>query len=129
MPWTFEITTGKFYSPTGEVVSTGYAGGNCGKNPEGRNNPAMCSVKNIGPLPEGLYAMGEPVEHSHLGPFAIPLTPDPANEMFGRGDFFLHGDTTPSGNASEGCIIMPRTTRNAAHSSPDQKIQVRAYGV
>lgn len=124
MPWTFEISTGNFFDPSGKFLSKGYAGGNCGKNPEGRNNPDMCNVHDIGPLPEGLYTMGEPVEHSHLGPFAIPLTPDAANEMFGRGDFYVHGDTTPSGNASKGCIVQPRATRNAAHASPDQRIQV-----
>ena len=121
---TFEISTGNFYNPTGAFVSKAYAGGNCGKNPEGRNNAAMCSVKNIGPLPEGLYTMGAPVEHSHLGPFAIPLTPDPTNEMHGRGDFYVHGDTTPSGNASEGCIILPRAVREALHASPDTRIRV-----
>lgn len=121
---TFEISTGNWYDPAGAFVSKGYAGGNCGKNPEGRNNPAMCSVKNIGPLPEGMYTLGEPVEHSHLGPFAIPLKPDADNEMHGRGDFYVHGDTTPSGNASMGCIIQPRATRNAAHASPDQRLRV-----
>lgn len=126
MPWTFEITTSKFYDPSGAVVSVGYAGGNCGKNPEGRNNAAMCSVKNIGPLPEGLYTLGIPVDHSRLGAFAIPLIPDSSNEMYGRGDFYMHGDTVPSGNASEGCIILPRSTREAAHASSDQRIQVKA---
>ena len=125
MPWTFEITTGKFYDPSGKVVSVGYAGGDCGKHPEGRNNAAMCSVHDIGPLPEGLYTMGEPVGHSQLGPFAIPLTPDPANEMYGRRGFYLHGDKIGApGAASDGCIVQPRETREAAHASPDQQIRV-----
>jgi hypothetical protein len=122
--WTFAITTGSFYDPNGRFVSKGYAGGNCGKNPEGIDNPDMEGVKNIGPLPEGFYTFGVPVEHSQLGAFAIPLIPDAANDMKGRGGFFLHGDTTPPGKASEGCIVQPRPTRDAAHVSPDQRLQV-----
>jgi len=36
--WVFEITTGNMYDSNGKLVSKGYAGGNCGKNPEGINN-------------------------------------------------------------------------------------------
>ena len=114
------------FDPAGVFKAKGYAGGNEGKNPEGVNNSAMCNVPDVGPLPPGLYTMGTPVEHSHLGAFAIPLTPDPANEMYGRKDFYCHGDTTPSGNASEGCVILPRDIREMMHTSSDQKIQVVA---
>ncbi len=126
MPWVYESSTGKMFDPAGNFVSRGYAGGNEGKNPEGINNPAMQCVKNIGPLPVGFYTFGAPVLKSHLGPFAIPLIPDTTNKMCGRGDFYCHGDTTPSGNASEGCIIMPRAIRNAMWASPDHRIQVVA---
>lgn len=127
MPWTFEIRTGKFYNPSGAVVSTGYSGGNVGKNPEGVNNPDDEGLKNIGPLPEGLYACGEPVAHSQLGVFAIPLHPDPNNDMKGRSGFYLHGDLAGKYEAaSEGCIIQPRPTRNAVWASSDHQIQVVA---
>jgi hypothetical protein len=123
MSYTYEQSTGNMIDPAGSVVATGYAGGNCGQNPEGKNNPEMQGVKSIGPLPEGWYDLGEPVEHSHLGAYAIPLIPDPANDMLGRGDFYLHGDTTPSGNASEGCIIMPRAIRESVKAS-GERLQV-----
>jgi hypothetical protein len=126
MAWTFEIRTGKFYDPDGKFVSKGYAGGNCGKNPEGIDNPDDEGLKNIGPLPEGLYTFGTPIPQSHLGKFAIPLIPDAANDMKGRSAFFLHGDTTPPGKASEGCIIQPRTTRDAAWASSDHQLRVVA---
>jgi len=123
--WQFEITTGKMHEPSGAVVDIGYAGGNQGRNPEGVNNPADESLKDIGPLPEGTYTFGEPVEHSKLGPFAIPLIPDPSNDMHGRGDFYCHGDTASlDHSASEGCIIMSRKTRDAMWSSDDHTIQV-----
>jgi hypothetical protein len=124
--WKFVIKTGEMFDPSGKKVWTGYAGGNCGHNPEGRNNPLMVSVHNIGPLPPGLYTLGEVVLQSHLGPYAIPLIPDPQNVMFGRKDFYCHGDTTPSGNASEGCIIMPRFVREVMYEGHVRTIQVVA---
>jgi hypothetical protein len=123
--WVYEQNTGKLISPDNELVATGYAGGNEGKNHEGVNNHDMQGVKFVGPLPCGIYTFGEPVEHSHLGPFAIPLIPDPDNEMFGRGGFFCHGDTIPSGNASEGCIIMGRSVREAMWASADHTLSVQ----
>jgi hypothetical protein len=124
MSWTYEQSTGRLYSPDGAHVATGYAGGNCGKNPEGVNNHQLQSVPHIGPLPVGIYVAGDVVQQSHLGPFAIPLIPAASNEMFGRSGFFMHGDTTPSGNASEGCIIMPRAVRNEFYESGDVQITV-----
>jgi hypothetical protein len=124
MMWTYVVDTGYLYDPDGVSVAAGYAGGNCGKNPEGKNNPDMQDRKSIGPLPCGFYTFGQPVLQSHLGPFAIPLIPYPDNEMFGRGGFYIHGDTTPGGNASEGCIILPRLIRNQLWNSTDHKLEV-----
>ena len=121
--WTFEQKTGRLLH-NGQLIATGYAGGNCGKNPEGINNPDMQSVHNIGPLPQGKYTFGVPVSQSHLGPYAIPLSPDPNNQMFGRSGFFCHGDTAIPRQASEGCIIMPRAIRNVIGASPDKDLEV-----
>jgi hypothetical protein len=110
-PYTFEITTGTLFDENMAFVAKGYSGGNCGKNPEGVNNPADEGLKDIGPAPEGLYTHGMLIAHSHLGPNAIQLIPDPSNDMKGRSDLYMHGDTTPAGNASEGCIIMPLSAR------------------
>ena len=123
--WKYDQTTGYLFSDLGVKVATGYAGGNFGKNPEGKNNHEMQGVKKIGPIPVGVYTMGTPALESHLGPFAIPLVPDSGNEMFGRSGFFMHGDTTPSGNASEGCIIMPKAVRQSCWASGDHKLEVQ----
>jgi hypothetical protein len=122
--WKFQQSTGGLFGPEGTLMATGYAGGNLGRNPEGKNNPHMQFIKNVGPLPQGRYSLGEPVEHATLGPFAIPLIPDPANNMGGRGDFYCHGDTTPPGNASEGCIVMPRSVRDLMWASDDHQLEV-----
>lgn len=124
MTWTYEQSTGNLLDPNGSQIATGYAGGNCGKNPEGKNNPDMQNVQCIGPLPQGMYSVNAPIDGTHLGPFAMPLVPDADNQMFGRGRFYMHGDTTPSGNASEGCIIMPRAIREKVWVSEDHQIWV-----
>lgn len=102
--YTFKISTGELLNNDGSLLTKAYAGGNCGKNPEGVNNPDMVNVPCIGPLPPGIYTFGEPVYNSHLGPTAIPLIPDKDNEMYDRSGFYIHWDTKVSGNASEGCI-------------------------
>lgn len=125
MSWTYKQSTGELRDSSGKLVATGYAGGNCGKAPEGKNNPDMQCVVKTGPLPRGLYTFGAPVMQSHLGPFAIPLKPDQQNEMFGRSAFFMHGDRTSApGSASEGCIIMPRSVREECWNSKDHTLTV-----
>lgn len=125
MTWIYEQATGRLMDPSGAIAATGYAGGNCGKNPEGKNNPAMQDCKAIGPLPVGRYTLSTPQLQSHLGPFAIPLIPAPGNEMFGRSGFFVHGDSIEHpGAASEGCIIVPRTVRGAMWESNDHSLEV-----
>jgi hypothetical protein len=109
------------------VVGTGYAGGNLGKNPEGRNNPAMQGVKDIGPLPQGVYTIGHPQNPvTHLGPYAMPLAPDLTNNMLGRGDFLIHADTAIPGDASEGCIVLGPAIRQhiANNLATDNRITV-----
>jgi hypothetical protein len=125
MAWTFNNGTGELLDPTKTVSVHGYAGGDKGSHKEGINNPAMQYVKDIGPLPVGWYTFGTPVEGSHLGPKAIPLTPDETNDMRGRGDFFCHGDHIGApGTASDGCMIFNFLTRSAIAQSTDKRLQV-----
>jgi hypothetical protein len=125
MPWLFDQNSGRLYNPSGLHHATGYAGGNEGKNPEGVNNHAAEAMKSIGPLPCGLYVMQEPVPQSKLGPYAIPLLPATSNKMFGRGDFYCHGDTPAMNHsASEGCIIMPNAIRHEMWESGDHQVMV-----
>lgn len=127
MTWIYSQSSGKLFDPSGARVATGYAGGNCGKNPEGVNNHDMQGVKSIGPLPCGTYTFCEPVLQSHLGPFAIPLIPDPSNDMMDRGGFFCHGDKIGEfQSASEGCMIFARAIRESMWASDDHQLQVVA---
>jgi len=123
--WIYQQSTGKIWNCQGEFVARGYAGGAGGRRPEAVNNADMQKEKGVGPLPRGQYMIGDPVEHSHLGPFALPLTPSPKNDMFGRDGFFMHGDNFHGNNsASDGCIIMPRNIREMAYNSDDRLVVV-----
>lgn len=125
MSWTYEIVTGLLYEPQGNALEPpGYAG-----HGEGLNNPLMCNVEDVGPLPCGWYTVGEPISDPHVGEFALPLTPDPLNAMFGRADFYCHGDSIahPGGHlASDGCIVQPKPNRVSLATSTDKRLQVVA---
>ena len=69
--------------------------------------------------------IGPAQEHPNLGPVAMPLTPDPGNEMHGRSDFWIHGDNPDMNQtASQGCIIMSRPTREAIAASECRELVV-----
>jgi hypothetical protein len=119
--WTFVQSNGQLLNSTATLVGIGYAG-----NGAGKNNPAMQNVHNVGPLPVGIYGVGAPVNHTHLGPNAIPLIPDPANEMFGRSEFYCHAERIqpPPGLASDGCIVMEPESVRMWLAASGEKLQV-----
>ena len=115
-------------------LATGYAGAD-----EGKNNPAMQDVKNVGPLPRGRYTISGPecvgtafpcpdchgaTAHRH-GPDVLRLHPVEGNEMFGRAGFLIHGSNA-AGTASEGCICIGRTFRQQVTSEGYTEIEVVA---
>ena len=127
--WTYEQSTGRIFDDSGSYITTGYAGGNCGANPEGVNSPECEPTPKVGPLPAGIYYALAPEDSSELGPFAIPLSPAEGNVMYGRGGFFMHGDNKElNKSASEGCIIMPRSVREQFASSKCNLQVVAAIG-
>jgi type VI secretion system (T6SS) effector TldE1-like protein len=118
--WIYAQRSGAL-SHNGLIIARGYAG-----HGKGFNNPALQHVPFVGPLPRGLYTIGSPIErHPRLGYYVLPLTPDASNQMFGRGDFFIHGDAEEHpGNASEGCIVQEQAPRKAVAASGDHRLQV-----
>jgi len=67
----------------------------------------------------------EPFNSPTHGPYAMHLTPDPTNMMYGRSEFMMHGNSLEHpGAASEGCVIMPRPTRELVWSSGDHRLLV-----
>lgn len=117
--WIFEQKTGRLLHDE-TYVATGYAGFG-----EGKNNPALEQVHNVGPLPKGNYTIGMARDTHDHGPCVLPLTPDPKNEMYGRAGFLIHGDSIPNpGTASHGCMIFARPVRNKISESEDRELQV-----
>ena len=119
MPNIYQQSSGALYHNT-DLLGVGYAG-----HGAGLNNPAMQFVEGVGPLPCGWYTIGEPFTHPHCGPFSMRLTPDAANEMFGRAGFLMHGDNADCNHtASDGCIAIDRAIREGVWNSTDHRLLV-----
>jgi hypothetical protein len=106
----------------GAVAGYGYSG-----HGEGVNNPALESVPNVGPIPAGRWTIGAAEDNSRLGPVAMPLTPVDTDATFGRGGFFIHGDSVEFAGqeeASHGCIILARDVRELIAASGDTDLAV-----
>jgi len=107
----YSQASGEMRNAAGGLLGTGYAG-----HGEGVNNPAMQSVPDTGPLPQGIYTIQPPVDTSTHGPFVMWLSPDPSNKMFGRFGFGIHADEIANPGkrlASTGCIVMSNPARVA----------------
>lgn len=115
---TYKQKTGELFDADNKLIGKGYAGAGVGKN-----NPNMEDVKNVGPLPKGIYHIGEPYDSLHTGQFTLSLIPDPSNKMYGRSDFKIHGDNG-LGTASEGCICIDRISRIRANGELDKTLKV-----
>ena len=97
---------------TGEVYAQGegYSGA-----AQGENNPDLQDVVDMGPITQGDWLVGEPINKPEsTGPYSRPLTPMPGNDVFDTfrdaHSFFAHGDNSTH-TASHGCPIIPRTDR------------------
>lgn len=68
--WRYAQKTGELQQDE-QHVATGYSGAG-----EGKNNPGMQSVRNVGPIPQGDWVIvGPPVNTPEHGPCVLRLTP------------------------------------------------------
>jgi hypothetical protein len=120
--YTYRQSTG-LLARDGVALLNGYAGHGAGVN-----NPAMQDQHDIGPLPEGRYVMTALINSPHTGLATIILDPDPANRMFGRSGFRIHGDNSAANRtASNGCIIAGHAPdRTNIWNSGDRSLEVLA---
>lgn len=121
--WYYIQKTGWLLDHAGKLTATGYSGHDAGVN-----NPAVQEIRNVGPIPKGIYSLGAPIaDHPTCGRFAIPLIPHSGDEMFGRSGFYIHGDDERHPGeevASDGCIIMPPDARHQVWDSGDHTLTV-----
>ena len=116
----YSQSTGKLTDNSGLYLGQGYSG-----HDEGKNQPSYQQVPNVGPIPQGLWRIGQPYDSQHTGPFTLPLDPVAPDKCFGRSGFKIHGDSISSpGTASHGCIILPRHVRERVNAEPDRLIEV-----
>lgn len=117
--WVYHQSTGWLYRE-GKLVATGYSG-----NGEGLNNPAMEHVRDVGPIPAGLWRIDDtPFDHPKRGPFCLRLAPR-NHAARGRDGFLIHGDNKKGDrSASRGCIIFSRSVRTQIYESKDQELLV-----
>jgi len=118
--WTYSQQTGELQHD-GTHVATGYSGAG-----EGKNNPPMQPVPNVGPIPAGDWTIsGPPLNTVEHGPYVLKLNPSAETETFGRTGFLMHGDSKENpGAASKGCIILPRSAREQVWNSGDHDLEV-----
>lgn len=120
--WVFNRTKGQLISPSGEVF-TAYSGHGVGVN-----NPTLQNVKDVGPIPSGIWYFQAPIDTVDHGPYALPLIPDAKTETFGRSGFMFHGDEVkhPCQHlASLGCLIGCKMARQQVwEGSEDHTLNV-----
>lgn len=118
--YTYSQASGRFLNTDGVLLEAGYSGFG-----EGKNNPAMEAVKATGPIPRGLWKVGTSYHSARTGPITIPLYKldsipgDDIDQDSLRSAFRIHGDSKQKpGEASRGCIILSRKTREDIAHNP-----------
>lgn len=99
---------------------------------EGKNNPNMEAVQNVGPIPVGDWEIVRwDDNHGEKGPQVAVLSPVGHN-AHGRSEFLIHGDSIAHpGEASHGCICTlgnGRATRDKLRASGETRLQVVGDG-
>jgi hypothetical protein len=118
--WTFNSSNGCLSYAGGLIFTDGWSG-----HDVGRNNPTFEGARNLGPIPRGMWTIGDSIDSEKLGCCVMPLTPAEGTETFGRGGFFIHGASSQhTEESSHGCIILPRSIRMGINLSEDKELQV-----
>lgn len=106
-------------------VNTTFEGHGYSGHGDGRNNPDMENVPNVGPIPRGKYSLElcNPEEHPRLAAPVFRLHPMPGTNVFNRSGFLIHGDNKIH-DASEGCIIQGASFRHMVEDSDERELEV-----
>lgn len=114
----YRQSTGEFFED-GVLLTTGYSGKGVG-----RNNTEMESIRNVGPIPRGEYAIGKAYTHQSKGPICMRLSPVD-HDALKRSGFLIHGNNKTN-DASEGCIILGPDIRRHVSKATDRRLIVEA---
>jgi hypothetical protein len=118
MYWTYNQRSGQLRDPQGRLCpGKGYSGAGPYKN-----LPEAEGLRGAGPIPAGLYKIGAAT--NTRGPLTLPLLPL-GHGAAGRTNLRIHGDSAARpGEASTGCIILPRVLREAIRNSKTARLLV-----
>lgn len=121
--WGFQLTTGALRNPSATVVGYGYSG-----NGADLDNPAGQGDRDHGPIPQGLWMIGEFFDDpGDKGLIVSRLTPVEEKDALGRTGFMIHGDNQKLNHtASDGCIILNHGLRAMIAASSDDVLLVTA---
>lgn len=118
LAWQWDQSAGELRL-NGRFIARGYSGAGVGKN-----NPDLEAKVATGPIPAGHWQIGKPYNSRNVGPLCLPLTPK-GHTAHGRTAFLIHGDSAKRpGQASKGCIILPRNVREMIAASNDKLLVV-----
>jgi len=118
--WTYQQHDGALLRD-GEVVGWGYSGAG-----QGKNNPQLQHIHDVGPIPRGLWVIeGPPAYTMTPRSYVLRLTPTGDAKTYGRAGFLIHGDSIVNpGTASEGCVILSHLLRVTIWLSGDRELMV-----
>lgn len=117
--WIYSQSSGRLWDYRGQHVASGYSGFE-----EGKNNPKLEALKNVGPIPRGMWVITGLYNSDSVGPFALKLEPCGHNALM-RDYFRMHGQSKSNwGRASKGCMIFPRSIRERVWNSGDKLLLV-----
>lgn len=117
--WLYSQSFGYLWDDRGLQIARGYSGFDYAKN-----TAKYEAMANLGPIPRGLWVIGDPYNSTRVGPFSLPLAPS-GHSALGRTDFVIHGDSIANpGTASRGCIILSREIRQRIFDSQDRILRV-----
>lgn len=116
--WVYQQSTGKLTLDS-DQIGIGYSG-----HGDGLNNPKLEDKRDVGPIPRGMWSIGEAFEHEKCGPLCMRLEPID-HKAHGRNGFLIHGDNKKNDmSASNGCIILNREIREKISNSKIKKLRV-----
>lgn len=116
----YQISTGHLWVDGALQPWIGYSG-----HETGLNNIHMQNAKGVGPIPVGLWRVGQWVSHPHLGLVVAALSPIKLTSTYNRDGFFIHGDNALMNHSgSDGCIVLPVAARNALRATGETQLTV-----
>ena len=118
--YVYKQSTGELFLE-GKKIASGYSG-----HGNGLNNPKAEAEENVGPIPRGLWTIGSAFDDKNgRGPVVLRLTFQGQKNAHSRSGFLIHGDNGKGDkSASNGCIILDRSTRERIANGTVKKLLV-----